>query len=200
MLSSSTKFFIFFIIFLALLAIVWVFVYAPAPAPEAVSYDTNRPERGNPQAKVVVTEYADFSCIHCQALKPEMDNLYQKYSAQVKFTYRYLPISQASIQIDIAAECAQRQGFFWPYANILFANNGVATDTQLLDWATQLPLNQAAFQQCLSQKATLPVVEYDIAQAFKLDINSAPTVFVNSEPVDNSALESAITRALAAQP
>lgn len=110
---------------------------------------------GDPNAPVVVIEFADFLCPHCQDYEETTERFIQTYvvTGQAAFEYRMVPIvneilSPLSAQ---AAECAGEQGAFWPGRQLLFqlaADQQIDENVALLT-ANRLGLDAAAMQACM---------------------------------------------------
>jgi len=86
------------------------------------------PLLGKDSAKVTIVEFSDFQCIFCKKYFDETARqIYDKYIAtgKVKFAYRHYPIPSIHPNARIAAEaseCANEQGKFWEYHDLLFQN------------------------------------------------------------------------------
>ncbi len=80
------------------------------------------------------------------------------------------------------AACAGRQGQFWPMHKVLFENQDAVWGTSnaglvdlMLGFAAQLEeLDQAAFDQCLNDRATLPALQAADAEQRARGIASQP--------------------------
>jgi len=90
-----------------------------------VSIDDD-PFKGNADAPVTIVEFSDFQCPFClrfyqQTLPSIMENYVD--TGKVKFVYRDLPLDSLHANArpaHIASECADEQGKFWDYHDILF--------------------------------------------------------------------------------
>ena len=89
-----------------------------------------------------------------------------------------------------AAECANSQGAFWPYHDILFANQTGSSDQysdrRLLAFADELKLDGEEFRSCLRDGYSRDVVEQDTNLAAQMGVQATPTVFVNGEKVEGA--------------
>jgi len=98
-----------------------------APQIIQVSLDDD-PFKGNEDAPVTIIEFSDFQCPFClrfyeQTLPSIMENYVD--TGKVKFVYRDLPLDSIhpnARPVHIAAECADEQGKFWGYHDMLFDN------------------------------------------------------------------------------
>jgi hypothetical protein len=82
---------------------------------------STRPPRGNPNAVVLVEEYADLQCPACRAAHGKISiPIVQKYSSQIRFEYKHFPLrSIHRFALDAAemSECAADQGKFWEFVD-----------------------------------------------------------------------------------
>lgn len=163
---------------------------------------------GRADAPVLVEEYMDFQCPACQtASEVVVKPVIEKYVAegQVRFAYRLFPfLGPESVAAAQAAYCAATEGAFWPYQQVLFAqkasgNRGTFSDANLIKFATQVGLDEAAFRECLNSEDARAYAQGSYERARQLGIPGTPTFFVNGRPVQvNSyaALEREIEAAL----
>jgi protein-disulfide isomerase len=170
---------------------------------------------GDPAAPVRIVEYADFQCPFCQRFAHETEpRLYEEFIAAgvVSLEYRDLAfLGPESVRAAEAAECANEQGFFWDYHDILFQrqgveNSGAFSDENLKRFAREMAealpgrsWDQEAFVSCLDSGRMRPVVEQMVTEAAALGIHTTPSFLVNgalitgAQPIDvfRGAIESA---------
>jgi protein-disulfide isomerase len=145
-------------------------------------------EKGSPTATVVIEEFADYQCPQCAATYPKMNEIYSKYSSQIKFIYRNYPLKipahDKAYQASVATEAAGIQGKFWEMQGLLFTNQNVwtkATDFNkvLEDYAKQLNLNYDQFTTDMAGLAAKSRVDADIKRGDALGVKSTPTIILN---------------------
>lgn len=78
-----------------------------------------------------------------------------------------------------AALCANDQGAFWPYHDILFANQGTFSKSNLKQYAEMLGLEAEAFDECLDSGRYAEEVQNQLAEARGKEVTSTPTLFIN---------------------
>src|SRR3989344_4508365 len=116
------------------------------------------PQLGKDDAPVTVIEFSDFQCPFCARFREE--TFYQiktNYidTGKVKFVYRDFPLSSIHPMAEKgaeAAECANEQGKFWEYHDVLFDKQDEWTTvgvTKLKDYAKELSLDTDKFNKCL---------------------------------------------------
>ncbi|MFA4952777.1 MAG: thioredoxin domain-containing protein [Candidatus Pacearchaeota archaeon] len=145
----------------------------------------NLPPRGNPNAKIKIIEFSDFQCPACKASHPTMDRIFQDYREEVVLYYRYFPLSmhENSFIAAEAAECANEQGKFWEYHNILFDNQDKLDKENLKRYAEQIKLNSERFNSCLDNEETKEIISTDLNEAKALNLKGTPTFFINGKEV-----------------
>jgi len=144
------------------------------------------PAFGAKDPKVTIVEFADFQCEACDQLTPALDAIVKAYPADVRVVWKNLPNSSAheqSVPAAIAAHCADRQGKFWQYHDLLFARMSVLGEDQYKQIATEISLDLSRFTSCLQNNDTLPVVLKDIEEATALGLIATPTLFVGTEKI-----------------
>jgi len=164
-----------------------------------------RPYEGRADASIVITEYSDFQCPACKGAVPLISYLNDTYGANIKIEYRHFPlksIHQYAYDAAIAAECANDQGKFWQYHDLLFGYQPNLAKSQLKEIATLLEdVDTVNFNACLDSKARKDVVDSDLAQAAKLGLNSTPTFLYNGQIVkDRGQIEAMIRKDLGLPP
>ena len=177
--------------------------------PVSVVVRSDAPSLGSNDAKVVMYEFSDFQCPYCQRFfKDTFSAIKAKYvnTGKVRFVYRHFPLP-FHVNAEIAAqagECANRQGKFWEYHDILFAKgqpDGAGLDSaSLKKYAKDIRLNTASFNSCLDNKETLEVVKKDQDNGTAAGVNGTPTFYLNGKQIVGAqpitAFEPAIEAAL----
>lgn len=170
-----------------------------------VAYDRTR-LRGSPNAPVIIVEFSDFQCPFCRQVQPTLKNLLAKYEGRVSLAYRDFPLQEIHPQAQLAAEasrCANQQGQFWPYHDLLFANPNRLKQEDLLEHARSLKLDEKQFNSCLSSGEYKARVEEDLEEGRRVGVNGTPGFFINgillSGARPQAAFEEVVQRELAAR-
>lgn len=101
---------------------------APLTTQKVTVNDGHLPVLGKKDAKVTIVEFSDFQCPFCKQFFSEtLPQLKKEYidTGKVKLFYRQFPLTSIHPNAQIAAEaaeCANEQGKFWEYHDILFTN------------------------------------------------------------------------------
>jgi protein-disulfide isomerase len=200
---------------IALAVIIFLAVQSkPAPLPD---YSFPARAMGNPNAKVVVEEFADYQCPYCglfaTTLQPVLISRYVD-TGKIRFIFRAMAfvdqnsINQESHMAALAAFCAGDQNHFWEYHDLVFhnqkgENQGNFLLPNLMSFAMQLNLDSVALDQCLKSQKYVALLQSDMERADALKIESTPSFAINTVVIKFSQdlqteLFAAIDRALAA--
>tara|TARA_Y100001970_G_scaffold293086_1_gene437652 strand:+ start:357 stop:1046 length:690 start_codon:yes stop_codon:yes gene_type:complete len=152
------------------------------------SYADNR-ALGSIEAPILIQDFSNFPCPHCRSLAmdtlPLIKDLFIE-SGLVRYEYHYATFDQSVGRFAAeAAECANQQQMFWPYHDMLFANQ-IGTKDQfseerLLDFAKELDIDLAQFRTCLLEGESTEAVEKDAVLALEMGVRATPTLFINGE-------------------
>ncbi len=165
--------------------------YAP-PASLTLSKADEGSSMGVSTAPVTVINYSDFMCPYCtQFVNTVQTQFIKDYvtTGKVRYVARMVafltPASQTAAE---AAYCAEDQGKFWPYHDLLYAQRGLTADgvftpDRLKEYASQLGLNTGQFNSCLDNHKHAADVQAATNAAVGLGVNGTPTIYVNGQPL-----------------
>jgi protein-disulfide isomerase len=177
---------------------------APTVGPVDVSVD-NDPAEGSADAKVTVIEFSDFQCPYCARFQADtLPQIMQNYGDKIRFVYRDFPLTslhQYALKAAEASECANEQGKYWDYHNLLFQNQSALDDASLKNYAATLQLDTATFNQCLDSDKYMSEVQKDYQDGIAAGVQGTPAFFINGMLVSGAqpytVFKAAIDQALA---
>lgn len=148
---------------------------------------------GAPTATVELVEYSDFQCPACGFYYPWVKQLQAKFASQLKFAYRYFPLSSIHKDAQLSAEAAEaagQQGKFWEMHDKLFDNQAVWSESDSAEsifsgYAKDLGLNITKFATDLKSDATSARVAADYDNGTSIGVNHTPTFFLNGKEIQN---------------
>jgi protein-disulfide isomerase len=173
------------------------------PTPKTVKIDPgDNPSKGPADAKVTIVEFADFQGPHSGSFAQQtLPQILANYGDKVRFVFINYPLKKDSYaqKAAEAGECANAQGSFWQYHDLLFQNQQVLTGlltpdptagpTKVVEilkgYATQLGLDTANFNDCLDSGKMASAVQADaqVAQMAGQDAGltsfGSPAFFIN---------------------
>jgi len=141
------------------------------------------PAWGPEDATVVVQEFADFQCPYCGkfALQTYLQ-IKEAYGDKIRFVFRDFPLSSIHGSAQKAAEagqCAQDQGLFWEYHDLLFANQDAIGDSDLRGYAQEVGADMDEFNDCLDSGKNTREVLLDAQDGRKADVSGTPAFLIN---------------------
>lgn len=160
---------------------------------------------GNSNAKLTLVEYSDLECPFCKRFHPTMQDLIKTYGDKIRWVYRHYPLSfhQNAEKEAEATECVAELGgedAFWSYIDKMFEKTtsngtGFALD-QLGPLASEVGVNQSAFQSCLDNGKYTKLVQDQIADGttggvsgtpstFLIDANGNSQIIVGAQPIES---------------
>ena len=113
---------------------------------------------GNPNAKISIVEFGDYQCTFCYKFhKDTMKLIVKQYveGGKVNFVYKDFPLNgPPSIMASEASYCAQEQGMFCEYHDMIYENwqgenTGWVTRDALIKFAKDTGLNLNEFNSCM---------------------------------------------------
>jgi len=140
------------------------------------------PSKGAADAPVVIYEFSDFECPFCSRVNPTMDKIASTYPNDVKivFKHRPLPFHKKARLASIASMAAARQGHFWKYHDVLFANAKKLDRANLIKFASEIPgMDMAKFKKDLDDKKLALKVDNDDAAAQAVGATGTPAFYIN---------------------
>ncbi len=193
---------IIFFIVLAGIAIAVAKYHKPYQVADITGMDPH--STGLETAKLTMTEYADYDCIHCHDFAVAvLPDLVKKYGDKVRFVFRNFPLNGEqgdSFGLMLAAEAAGAQGKFAEYQDLIWKNYGSNTAIKLTAYAQQLKLDVPKFTQDINGKTYRSRILQDQNDGIKLGVGGTPTFFLNatrySGANDITSLSNAIDAAL----
>ena len=177
---------------------------APSQAAAAtdinIKLDSDSPVLGDADANIHVIEFSDFQCPFCARAATgtvaEMKTSSLFTGGEINLHFRHFPLNSIHPQAQAAAEaseCANRQGQFWEYHDLLFANAQALDNPSLKSYAGQLGLNQGEFDSCLDDREAKAKVDADLKSATDAGGRGTPYfVIYNSDNGKTAAVSGAV--------
>jgi len=158
------------------------------PASERMAIDPNPrggPEKGSSDAPVTIVEFSDLECSYCSRAHARLNRLVKSRVDDIRLVYRHYPLDMHENARHAAelAVCAQRQGKFWDFADILFTNQKNLGEEAMDLHAERAGLDIEELNACVASGEGSRVVEADMAEGDALGVTSTPSFFVNGHYV-----------------
>jgi len=177
----------------------------PTAAPLVDATVDDDPGQGPEDAAVTVIEFSDFQCPYCARFYTEtLTQIIENYGDRIRFVYRDFPLTSLhanALKAAEASECADDQGKYWEYHDLLFQNQAALDVDSLKSYATSLGLDAAAFNDCLDTDEHMDEVRKDVQDGIAAGVEGTPAFFINGQLVSGAqpyaAFQSIIEAALA---
>ena len=149
--------------------------------------DNGSPILGNPNAPIILVEFGDYQCHFCNVFfHSTEDEILKNYveTGKVKMIFKdFNIIGPDSVNASHGAHCANDQGLFWEYHDILYSNwtgenNGWASSENLLKFAQEVGLNVDEWSECMSDGRHSQVIVASNEDAKSLGLTGTPAFFV----------------------
>ena len=177
-----------------------VVVHLQGPPVVRVAVSTQgAPVRGATEAPVTLVEFSDFHCPFCNRAQATLKQVLERYPGKIKLVYRDFPLDRLHPQASKAAEaarCANDQGKFWEYHDVLYTNAPRGGPEDLRRYAEQVGLDVPEFDQCVSSGAHRAGVQRDMEEGSRLGVTGTPAFFVNGRPLEGAQPLEAFVRVI----
>lgn len=143
---------------------------------------------GPKNAPVTVVEFSDFQCPFCRKVEDSLSEVRKKFADKVRLIYRDfpLPMHEHAAKAAEAARCAEEQGKFWPYHDVLFADQTKLDVAGLKASAAKLKLNTKQFDECLDHDKYADGIKKDSAEGAAVGVRGTPAFFINGRFLDGA--------------
>lgn len=146
--------------------------------------------KGPVNAPVQIIEYSDFECPACMKAQPALAALMLEYPEKIRIIFRHypLPMHKWAGVAHQAAECANVQGKFWEFHDLVYQTQPIWTAAPnapeyLITFAKNVGVDLDKFGACLSDASVTKRILEERAAGSELKLSSTPTFFINGERV-----------------
>ena len=156
-----------------------------------VSTAMGSPILGSPNAPITIVEFGDYQCHQCynwfHNTKPAIEENYIDTGKANLVFVDLAFLGRDSPKAAVAAYCAEEQGKYWAFHDLLYASqegidDGWANSERLNAFAFSLGLDMDMFENCVDSGKFNKRVQYNINEAKKQGASGTPTfVIINSD-------------------
>ncbi len=142
---------------------------------------------GNPDAKISIVEFGDYQCTFCYKFHGNtLKMILEQYveNGKVNFIYKDFPLNgPSSIMASEASYCAQEQGKFWKYHDLIYEkwegeNTGWLTRNVLDRIAEDAELDLNKFNSCMNDSKYRQKVLETEQFAREINIDATPSFII----------------------
>ncbi|MGY5142653.1 MAG: DsbA family protein [Nitrosopumilus sp.] len=149
--------------------------------------ENGSPILGSKDAQITLVEFGDYQCHFCNVFYHSTEEqILENYikTGKVKMIFKdYNIIGPDSINASHGAHCAEEQGLFWEYHDILYdnwtgENNGWASSENLVRFAQEIEVNMEDWTKCMNDRTYSQKIISSNDDARSLEISGTPAFFV----------------------
>lgn len=144
--------------------------------------------KGKKDAPIQIVEFIDLQCPACAKGAQHLKKIIKQYPGKIRLELKYYPLSihQHAFLSAHYAECAARQGQFWPFHDYLIdkqeywakLSDAKPTFELFAEWSQ---LDPRELKNCLEDKSVEGFILKDKSEGKMLGVKSTPTYFVNDK-------------------
>lgn len=137
---------------------------------------------------IYIVAYESFGCPYCKDNQPDLKKMLQKFSPVVRFIAKDFPNEGTHPNVmnaHLAAACANEQGKYWEYRDVLYANQATEetpdnfAKDNLNKLAKETGLNMQQFKLCLDEEKYAQEVRQDFASGVQVGAVGTPSYLIN---------------------
>jgi len=163
---------------------------------------------GNPNAKVLVAEYASVGCPHCAAFNNDVFPAFKKKyidTGKVNYVFHEMLVGQGA-ELAMAeagfllARCAGKDKYFAVNDEIFHQQPAIEANPRegLLRIAQSAGMNEAQFNACINDQAGLKALQARVEKAAKAGFDETPTFVINGKKLVGEQPLAELDKAIAA--
>lgn len=140
---------------------------------------------GPANAPVTIIEFSDFECPFCaRHFTNTHGKLLETYGDKVRLVFKHfpLPFHGNAKPAGVAAQCALREGKFWPMHDVIFENFRSLGRGDLLLHGKKVGLG-AKWASCFENNETMAEVEADMEDGRIAGVRGTPSFLINGQVV-----------------
>lgn len=163
--------------------------------PVTVAVDSAAAVWGNPNAKILVVEFADFQCPACRESAFHLRPALFEFRDDIQLRFMNFPLdsnvnemmeAQNHANAGPAAKagvCAAEFGDFWGYHDELFEDQGLLGPDLYRRLAEKRGWNVAEFEACTQRPEVLARLKSDVAAGIAANLRYTPSIYINGRYV-----------------
>ena len=149
--------------------------------------------KGDPNAPVLIFEYADYQCPGCASINPRVNKLVEKLDGKLAVVYRSFLLSyhKNGTAAASAAEAAGLQGYWKEYADKLFEEQAeweyasASERTELFNKYFEEVTNGMGdldkFNEDIASEAVSKKVNFDMGIGKRINVGGTPAFYIDGE-------------------
>lgn len=161
--------------------------------PDASNGDIGDHVKGDPNAPVLIFEYADYQCPGCASINTRVNKLVEELDGKLAVVYRSFLLSyhQNGTAAASAAEAAGLQGYWKPYMDKLFAEQSeweYASSSERTEYfdkyftdVTDGKGDLGKFHEDISSDKVAKKISFDMGIGKRIDVSGTPAFYIDGQ-------------------
>lgn len=161
--------------------------------PDASNGNIGDHVKGNPDAPVLIFEYADYQCPGCASINPKVNKVIEQLDGKLAVVYRNFLLSyhQNGTAAASAAEAAGLQGYWKEYADKLFstqaeweyasASERTTLFNQYFEEVSDGKGDLEKFNSDIASENVSKKINFDMGIAKRIDVQGTPAFYVDGQ-------------------
>ena len=136
---------------------------------------------GSESASIEIVAFGDFQNAEYARFAEQFSRVLETFGDRLRIVFKNLPALDraAALSAAEAAQCAKAQDTFWPYHDLLLAQQGIFDTIRLKQLASDVELNRDQFDRCLDNGTFRPTVQSAVEEARGYAIQGSPSFLIN---------------------
>lgn len=142
---------------------------------------------GPANAPVTLVEFVDYQCPACAVFARTLRSAQAAHPNDLRIVFRHWPLAIHPMAPSLArsAECADRQGVFERFHNLVFQVHDSLQQLTVTDLARRAgAADTVAFKSCFSDSVGVNRIDQDVAAAKRLGGRGTPTILLNNRRLE----------------
>jgi protein-disulfide isomerase len=150
-----------------------------------LSFLPNDPIQGDSTSAIGIYLFADYESKDINDVLEIINNLLIKYPDDLHLVWKDLPLSKHYFArgAALAVRCAQDEDKYWEYSKKLLERESFLSLKLYQSIAQDLGMDSEKFLACYQSGKYLYDIENNIREAYVLDVEDIPTIFINQEQI-----------------
>ena len=136
---------------------------------------------GSDSASIEIVAFGDFQNAAYARFAQQFGRVLETFGDRLRIVFKNLPALDraAAINSAEAAQCAKAQDEFWPYHDLLLAQQGIFDTIRLKQLASDVGLDREQFDQCLDNGTFRSTVQSAVEEARRYAVQGSPSFLIN---------------------
>src|SRR3989338_5468889 len=147
--------------------------------------ESNDPLIGDKNAELTIIEFGCYACPYSRSAEPIVKEVLDYYKGKVNIQFKtfVIPRHTYSYQAALAANCAQEQGQYQRYHEVMFEKQDYMVNASFSEFAMTIGLNMTEFNDCMAKEEYKAEINEDTLMGMNAGVTGTPTFFINQQKI-----------------